>query len=393
MKDLLDDEKKRILECILSSKGFSKSPTSTNLLRFLVEATLSKKQLKETTIGIEIFGKQFLEQNNSSSIRVNIYNLRKKLEKYYQTEGKDEPWKIVIDKGQYYTSFIQNTTFKSEEKNYKKYYKILGFTSISLFVTLVFVVSNLLYKKPVALWNSFLTNGKETTLVVGDFFGFMAKTKTGRIGWNRDYEINSLDDFYELQKKNSEFRDNVFPANYSYVTGMGSIAVYHLTKLFESNGRDFSIRFSTKSTYDDIKEHNSVYIGPTKNNNKFIQYFNEQNAHFSIQGRKLKYKNRIKNRDTIFNLDIEGLASEYAIVSRLKGVDGTEQFLFFSDHDIGVIATVELFCDPQKVEQFKKEYMKDLDTFTALFNVTGKERTNLNLELIAIDDTSFNTEN
>ncbi|WP_281987210.1 hypothetical protein [Aquimarina aggregata] len=385
MSVLSDEEKIILLDDILESRVFSKSPTSKNLLSFLVKSTIAKKQLKETTIGLEIFGKQFLDQNNSSSIRVNIYNLRKKLEKYYENEGKDVKWKIIIDKGQYYTSFIQNNTSKSNLKDYKKLYRVSSFAAIFLFVILGFVIAKMLYTPPAVLWNSFFTNKKETTLIVGDFFGFMAETKTGRIGWNRDYQINSLDDFYGFQKENPDFKNNVFPANYSYITEMGSIAVYRLTRLFDSRNKDFSIRFSTKSTYNDIKEHNSIYIGPTKNNNKFIQYFNERNAFFSIQDRKLRYKNIAKSKDTIFNLDVEGTASEYAIVSRLKGADDTEQFLFFSDHDMGVIATVELFCNQNKAKLFTKEYLKDSDTFTALFRVTGKERTNLNLELIAID--------
>ncbi|AXT49904.1 winged helix family transcriptional regulator [Aquimarina sp. BL5] len=388
MKELSKEEKIQILQDILDSREFSKSPSSKNLLRFLTEATISKKQLKETTIGMEIFGKRFIDQNNSSSIRVNIYNLRKKLEKYYENEGKNRPWKLTIDKGQYYISFLQNKTINNKRKDYKVLYKVAISVSLSLLMILGLILFKFLYHKPIVLWDSFFNNNKETTLVVGDFFGFMAKTKTGRVGWNRDYQINSLNDFYSFQKENPEFRKDVIPANYSYVTEMGSIAVYHLTKLFYSRDQSFSIRFSTKSTYNDIKEHNSVYIGPTKNHNKFIQYFNERNSFFSIQDRELRYKNVAKNKDTIFDLDIKGTASEYAIVSRLKGTNGTEQFLFFSDHDMGVIATVELFCDEKKAERFITQYVKDLDTFTALFMVNGKERTNLDLNLIVIDSSN-----
>jgi len=290
MKDISNEEKIQILNVVLESKTFSKSPTSTSLLRFLVEATIQKRELKETTVGLELFGSQFLDQNNSSRIRVNIW--------------------------------------------------------------------------------------KDTTVIVGDFFGFMAKTQTGRIGWNRDYQINSLDQFYEYQSK----------ATYSYLTGMGAISVHQLAKLFASRNQDFSIRFSSKSSYEDIKEHNSIYIGPTKNENKFIQYFNERNLHFKIEGRKLYYNNPEKKKDTILNLDIEGSAYEYAIVSRLKGDKGTEQFLFFSDHDMGVIGAVEYFCNAEKLKEFKESHLDNTETFTAVFVANGKERTNLDLNLILLDN-------
>ncbi len=390
MNDLSEKKKKQILETILSSKEFSNSPTSSILLRFLVLSTIEKKQIKETTIGMELFGDQFLAQNNSSKIRVNIYNLRKKLDHYYSTKGTNEIWRITIDKGQYYTSFEKNKNLKI--RDYKKSYKIALLTGVTLAFVSILIIFSLLYKEKTPFWNSFFSNQKDTTLVIGDFFGFMAKTKTGRIGWNRDYNINSLDEFYAFQREHPDFENDVFPANYSYLTGMGPIATRRLTKLFSEQNKDFSIRFSTKSSYEEIKEHNSIYIGPTKNNNKFIQYFNEKNTNFKIVNRTIHYTNQRKNKDTIFNLNIEGTAYEYAIVSRLKGIEGTEQFLFFSDHDIGVIAAIEMFCNVDKSKSFKKQYNLKSDTFTALFVIKGKERTNLDLEILVVEEVSSRPE-
>jgi len=385
MKNISKEEKLKILDTALDSKEFSKSPTSSNLLRFLVKSTLDGKKIKETTIGIELFGNQFLEENNSSRIRVNIYNLRKKLDHYYKNEGAHNVWRIVIDKGQYYTSFANNTTF-SREVNYKRRYSLALLVSLGMTIALAILLYAFSYKTKVPFWNSFFENDKKTTVIIGDVFGFMAETKTGRMGWNRDYQINTVDEFYAFQKKHPDFTENVFPASYSYLTKMGPIATYNLTKIFNEQHKDFSIRFSTKLGYEEIKEHNSVYVGPTKNDNKFIQYFNEKKSHFKITDRRLYYKNPDKNKDEFFDLNISGTAYEYAIVSRLKGIEGTEQFLFFSDHDIGVIAAIEMFCNEDKSKQFKEEYGLNSDTFTALFKIKGKERTNLDLEILVVEE-------
>jgi len=389
MKTLSDIAKFEILQNVLESKTFAKSPSSTNLLKFLVDATIAKKELKETTIGIEFLGKQFLDQSSSSTIRVNIYNLRKKLEKYYENEGKDANWKIVIDKGQYYTSFVRYNHLSHEERGIdkKKYTYVLGAFFLGCCALSVFFVFKFWSASPVPIWNSFFKSDKETILVIGDVFGFMATTKSGTMGWNRDYEINSLDDFYEEQKVKTELREHAFPASYTHLTRMGPIATRNLTKLFHNVQKDFSIRFSTNSNYDDIKERNSIYIGPIKNNNKFIDYFNERNPYFYMQNNELRYKNIEKRKDTVLKLNVTGEFSEYAIVSRLKGANGTQQFLFFSDHDIGVIGAVEFFCNPDNLKEFEEMYLDNTDTFTAVFVANGKERINLDLDLILIDKT------
>jgi len=59
---------------------------------------------------------------------------------------------------------------------------------------------------------------------VGDFFGVLGKTATGKIGWNREYDLNSAEDFYVFKKKHPEIT-NIRPAQYTYLTGMELLEV------------------------------------------------------------------------------------------------------------------------------------------------------------------------
>lgn len=155
------------------------------------------------------------------------------------------------------------------------------------------------------------------------------------------------------------------------------------------NSTDFLIRFSRKLNYDDIKENNTIYIGPLKNKNKFLDYMNEKNKNLKIKNRLLTYKNKITKKDTIIDLQTVSQNKEYALVSRIKSTNEAERFLFFSDHDIGVIATVEYFTNKKNLKEFQSNYLKNNESFTAVFIVEGKERTNLGLELILVDNKGF----
>jgi len=374
-------EKLESLEKVLSSKTFVRAPSSSVLLRFLVEATLKNKDLKETTISMELFGKNYADEKSEAHIRVNVYHLRKKLEKYYEEEGKEDEWRIQIKKGQYQVSFEER---KKEvgpiQKNNKKIY-------ISAAVLMLLLVTWFARREEqVFLWQPFFTNGKQTTLFIGDFFGIMGTTVTGQHGWNRDYDINNLTDYYQFVENNPDKKENISPANYPYVTGMAANGTMNISRLFHRKNIDFDIQFSSQTSAKDVSKHNSIYIGPIKNKNLFIDFFNDANPNFRIENNLLYYKNSISKMDTLISLSIDdGSVYEHAIVSRIKGPNETEQFMFFSDHDIGVKATTEKISDPQWVRENLSSALDNNPYFTAVFLVKGKNRTNFELELLFME--------
>lgn len=376
---LSKEDKQGITQHLLKQKEFLNSPTSRVLLEYLVDATLSEKDIKETTIGVDLLGDKFQAEKGNARIRVNIYNLRKKLEHYYANDGKDNPWKIRIAKGQYHVQFIRNKSIRPTVG--KKEYLIGGLVTALLFSWILFFFLTQTPSQP-NLWKPFFSNGKPTTLVIGDSFGIMGPTPTGKTGWFRDYEINSLEELYLLMDEHPELKTDLWPANYYYTTGMAAYAAKELTTLFQQQNADFSIRFSSNSVYSDIIESNSIYAGPIKNDNKFIRFFNESNREFQIDDGYLYYSGE---KDTTFQLTMEGIEFEYALVSRLAGPNNTEQFIFFSDHDIGVKATIEYFTNPDSIKAFSDRYLyNDGVNFTALFETWGIERNNINLKPILV---------
>ncbi|WP_215224437.1 helix-turn-helix domain-containing protein [Echinicola shivajiensis] len=378
----MDNTKKlEVIEHVIKSKTFSRSPSSCVLLKFLAEATLAGRDLKETTIGMELYGKSYEDEKSAAHVRVNIYHLRKKLEKYYQEEGENDEWKIQIKKGQYQVNFIKN--IEDEKAHYSPHLGII----ISILV-LILAISFWLFgrREEVPLWQVYFESNKETTLYIGDFFGLMGITVTGEFGWNRDYNINNIEDYYRFLEDNPDKKGLVTPANYPYVTGMAATGTMNISRLFHRQDKDFQIRFSSQTSIKDITESNSVYIGPIKNGNLFIDFFNDANPKISINRGILDFKDPGQGIDTLINLSIDdGTIYEHAVVSRYKGPNNTEQFVFFSDHDIGVKATTEKFTDIEWLNQSFKELVKDSEYFTAIFLVKGKERTSMELELLLWD--------
>ena len=95
------------LSRILSSKRFEACPRVKRLLNFMVESKLTgRSQLKSYTLAIEVFDRcKSHDPQTDSIVRTSAVRLRKMLDAYYAGEGRDEPIRIVLNKGGYLPAF------------------------------------------------------------------------------------------------------------------------------------------------------------------------------------------------------------------------------------------------------------------------------------------------
>lgn len=96
------------LSRILSSEVFRGSDRLTRFLEFVVSETLAGRtqSLKETSIGIEVFGRPAdYDPKTDPIVRVQARRLRAKLEQYYAGEGVHATLRIELPKGGYVAEF------------------------------------------------------------------------------------------------------------------------------------------------------------------------------------------------------------------------------------------------------------------------------------------------
>jgi hypothetical protein len=96
------------LERLLASSYFSHSKRFPNFLRFVVEQTLAgdASDIKERTLGIEIFGKDADYDTAADPIvRVTAAEIRKRVAQYYQDPAHNEELRITLPSGAYVPQF------------------------------------------------------------------------------------------------------------------------------------------------------------------------------------------------------------------------------------------------------------------------------------------------
>lgn len=99
-----EDQVRRELEAICSSRTFRESAQLRTLIRFLVEEKLAGRSdgLKEYSLGMEVFhrGPQY-DPRRDAIVRVQASLLRKKLDAYYAQEGASSEWRLAVPRGGY----------------------------------------------------------------------------------------------------------------------------------------------------------------------------------------------------------------------------------------------------------------------------------------------------
>jgi len=93
---------------MLSNRHFSHSRRFPAFLRFVVEKTLNREteQLKERTLGVEIFGRNpDYDTASDPIVRVTAAEIRKRIAQYYQEPAHGEELRIVLDTGSYVPQF------------------------------------------------------------------------------------------------------------------------------------------------------------------------------------------------------------------------------------------------------------------------------------------------
>lgn len=377
---ITDKQKQYIIQKIRSSETFKKASTSNAILKYLNDATLKGEDLNENVINIDFFGRKEFEEMNNSKVRVSVYNLRKKLNDYYKSEGKKDKYYVKIKKGQYKVFFIPNPSrHRFRNINWKT---IALYSALTICLSLL-IITNITPRVP-NIWKDLISKNEPTEVYVGDLFGMVGTTITGRFGVTRDYQINNHLQYLELIKAQPKLQSSLKPANFNLTPGMSLLSAQRLQLFFFERAGKINLNFLSHSLTNKIKEQNAIYFGAMNSNNNFIPFFNKANSNYKIVNKKLLTKNKQGKNKELINFNESNEFQEYALISKYKASENAVHLVFFSQNEIGVLAAIEYFTNIDSLKIFNDKYLKDKKHFTAIIKVEGQERTATNLSIESV---------
>jgi hypothetical protein len=108
-RGLSPEEKRQLVQRVIGSQAFSRTPAMRAFLRYITENEIlgRTEKLKEQTIGVEVLGRPAdYNPTDDNIVRVRAHELRGRLEKYFDSEGANEPFIITVPRGAYVPEFI-----------------------------------------------------------------------------------------------------------------------------------------------------------------------------------------------------------------------------------------------------------------------------------------------
>ena len=108
VQDSLEEENRMEVERILTSPNFRRAPALCKFLSYICESYFEGRahEIKEYNIAVSALGRRpGFDPQVDPIVRVSAHSLRKRLESYYQGEGRLNPIRIVLPVGSYVPNF------------------------------------------------------------------------------------------------------------------------------------------------------------------------------------------------------------------------------------------------------------------------------------------------
>ncbi|MDD5765394.1 MAG: hypothetical protein PHW79_03950 [Candidatus Marinimicrobia bacterium] len=397
--------KKKLLEKILSSSEFSGSKNYASYLLYLVEASDNGKNLKETSIAIEFFGKDAsFNPAEDTLVRTHTYTLRKKLQNYYYNEGKDDKYHLNIPKGHYDATFVPVSENLYRTKRLivwlaKKYYiPILGVLCIIL--TILWIHDRSLSKKLQSyqfieksdpIWKEYLQSNLPVLVVAGDHFFFdMYSEKFQSVVCVRHGKVNSLEEFEAIKRQYSDASAKPTDEPYFPYHSVWSLPPI-FSILFAADQKPL-LRKSSSITPQTLSEYNIIYVGSIKTLYTLKHTLSKSHFRYEILPHKITYSPSDTSRVQTFttSLHSSGPNEDLILAVKLPGPAKNSIFIIASYHSLGapeVVSYLTQSSTREAVEQkFIEKYHKVPKYFEILFRVTGIDKTAYSTEMLIYNE-------
>src|SRR5262245_9346902 len=302
------EEVRQLLERILGSRQFSNAPKKQKFLQLICEAYLDGRasELSEYSIGYQVFDRsETYDPALDSIVRVGAHEVRKKLERYYKSEGKNDDILLEIPAGSYIPIFTRLKQAQEATESIKaapstppmsghigRVGHIAGKTWTMLFglalVFLIFAVvmlalSNRQLRRQTKegakpnefaavygpVWEPFLKDESPTLLVLSNppvyrFWNPADHKSLSNIPINlTPAETAALEE--TLGRERFVLKHIPLPRlvlSYDEYTGVGeAVGLYRLTTLFKGLGKDAMLKQSRTVSAEDLKNHNVILLG------------------------------------------------------------------------------------------------------------------------------------
>ena len=390
-------EKRDELRRVLGSKYFANSPKKTRLLEFVSEQTLqgNGEKLNEYLIGVEVYerGVDFNPQKDPI-VRVQAYEIRRLLRKYYYDEGKDSPIRIDLPSGHYVPVFSRRV---SEERHAvvseagtrkppldRRYLRPIVVLSILCLGLTAILITGWLNRSSASLesraqelpenlnwfWHPFVSTAQGPLITIPNHpllraahDGDSAETLA------RGHEIpkDSLPEFRDTIHFH-ELKRFIFVPSLTDFTSVGeTLGTVRLCQMFYTVGQKCRVQQSRLVNLEEIKGDNAILLGGNQTWSGRV-FLNLQGFHF--QSGVILNRNPQPGERALYKPEFDPvtnhLTRDYALVLMLPNeIRERRVLLIYGIYTQGSQAAIEYLTNPERMAELR----------AALLNLSADHKT------------------
>jgi hypothetical protein len=292
-----DVSRDALVERIVASPAFLKSARMRELLVFLCERALEggDQAVRESEIGAAVFGRQpGYDTTQDPLVRVQVSQLRKRLQQYFENEGKEEPVIVEIPRGTYTPVFLKRQTeeiaappaIETAPASPARVSRLTLFCAGLAAISLAVAVWALLRHQPTPeasaaptvnrLWSQFLENGQPACILISDPGLLMFENLVRRGLSLTEYRNKEFEQIAQAQIADPVRRDdalNVMVAPFSHkgdsqlVATLAVLNAAHRARSDVVPARDFEVSY--------LRSHNVIMLG-SRLSNPWMEMFESQ---------------------------------------------------------------------------------------------------------------------
>jgi hypothetical protein len=405
------NEKRQLVQRILSSQGFSRSVALRSFLLHITESAINgqTEKLKEQAIGVEVLGRRpDYDPAVDNIVRVRARELRERLAKYYETEGVEESIVITIPKGSYVPEFeerqieaVETTTplvaeppiIPAHEPRPLDRIRLL---LVSVIVALLSIVTILTFY----LWKfEHRQNDVTSSVPIRDFWGqlFLKPDDELRIVYadsslalwqdisGRNIDLGSYLSHNYAQAESDKFREVATRTSTSIADLSISVSLAKLAGAFQ--GR-LSAIFARDANIGSL-DHDNIFLIGSRRSNPWVDVYehdlNWQLAQDPVSGAPLYVNHAPQSSEAAQYAIPDSLAVKadeqksyvsYGIVALLK-VCGQQNFIILAQglNTSATQAAGDLITNPERLEVLLRSIGhkpgSNVAPFEALFQITS----------------------
>lgn len=415
---------------ITQSGALGRSRSYARLLEFLVECGSQGRTPKELEIAMEVFGKGAdFDPSQDSMVRVYAHNLRQKLEHYYATEGRAEPARISLARGEYRVFLVEREAVEMPDEPMPQPAAaaaepvpaaelvpvptaapvrsrwrpaLLAASLLLVGVLLGFAVDELrapprtlpqiVAASPV--WQSVLDDDTPILIVTGDYYIFGELDGRGDIRrLVRDFAVNSSRDLDELIMYDTDLLGRYMDLDLTYLPRGAAFAMLDVLRVLYTVDKPVRVVSMSELNVADLKSNHVVYLGYISALDK-LEDFVFASSHLAVG---YTY-DELRNVDTGEMYTSEAGMPErrnyrdYGFISTFPGPGGNQFIVIAGTRDAGMMQAAHALSDPmfiRSLEQSRPDGGGPAPAFEMLYEVTGYARTNLDAMLVHADKLDY----